>query len=234
MRMAAMQQRGDGAISGDARDGLKTIKLMNPALKGGKSLASAFRSRRTEREFSDTPLPPQVLSDLLWAACGINRTKGPFGGSGRTAASASNSQEVDVYVALKEGTYLYDPSRHRLTPVVAGDLRRLALGPRQGGAGADAPVRLVFVADVDKLDHTSGFEEPGLHDPEVQRSYYYVDTGLVAGNVYLFAASRGLAAWFHNCDRAGLSAKLNLGDRRRPLFAQSVGYPKGKGKRGAQ
>jgi len=121
-----------------------------------------------------------------------------------------------------------------LTPVAAGDLRRLALGARQGEAGADAPLRLVFVADVDKLEHTSGFEEPGLHDPEVQRSYYYVDTGLIAGNVYLFAASRGLAAWFHNCDRAALSAKLNLGDRRRPLFAQTVGYPQRKRKRGAR
>ncbi len=221
--MTTTQERGVGAQSG-----LKPIKLAKPALEGGDSLAAAFRLRRTEREFSDKPLPPQVLSDLLWAACGINRKRGPFGVSGRTAASASNSQEVEVYAVLKEGTYLYDSRRHQLTPVVAGDLRRLALGARQGEAGADAPLRLVFVADVDKLEHTSGFEEPGLHDPEVQRSYYYVDTGLIAGNVYLFAASRGLAAWFHNCDRAALSAKLNLGDRRRPLFAQTVGYPQRK------
>ena len=67
--------------------------------------------------------------------------------------------------------------------------------------------------------------EPGLHDPEVQKSYYYVDTGLIAGNVYLLAASRGLAAWFHNCDRAALSERLGLGDDQRPLFGQTVGYP---------
>lgn len=224
--MKTTQEGGVGPLS------LKPIKLAKPALEAGKPLASAFRLRRTEREFSAKPLPPQVLSDLLWAACGINRKRGPFGGSGRTAASASNSQEVEVYALLKEGTYLYDSRRHRLTPVIAGDLRRLALGPRQGETGTDAPLRLVFVADVDKLEHTSGFEEPGLHDPEVQRSYYYVDTGLIAGKVYLFAASRGLAAWFHNCDRAALSAKLELDDRRRPLFAQTVGYPQRKRKRG--
>jgi nitroreductase len=215
-----------GGQSPGAAKGLEPIKLMRPAFERGKALARAFRLRRTEREFSDKPLPPQVLSDLLWAACGINRRKGPFGLSGRTAASASNSQEIDIYVLRREGTYLYEPAGHALAPVVAGDHRRLALGARQGEAGADAPVRLVFVADVDKLEHTSGFEEPGLHDPEVQRSYYYVEAGLIAGNVYLFAASRGLAAWFHNCDRAALSAKLELDDRRRPLFAQTVGYPK--------
>jgi Nitroreductase family len=207
---------------------LEPIRLMRPALKGGKPLASALRLRRTEREFSNRPLPPQLLSDLLWAACGINRRKGPFGAFGRTAASASNSQEVDVYVLREEGAYLYDPVRHALAPVVAGDLRRLALGARQGDAGADAPVRLVFVADIDKLEHTSGYEEPGLHDPEVQRSYYYVDAGLIAGNVYLFAASRGLAAWFHNCDRGALSSRLGLGDRLRPLFAQTVGFSRAK------
>jgi nitroreductase len=217
-----------GERSPGAARGLEPIRLMRPAFKSGKPLASALRLRRTEREFSDRPLPPQVLSDLLWAACGINRRKGPFGLSGRTAASASNSQEVGVYVLRKEGAYLYDPARHALKPVVAGDLRRLALGARQGEAGADAPVRLVFVADLDKLEHTSGFEEPGLHDPEVQRSYYYVDAGLIAGNVYLFAASRGLAVWFHNCDRAALSSKLGLGDRKRPLFAQTIGYKKRK------
>jgi len=202
--------------------GLARMVLLEPMLEGGRSLAEAFLLRRTEREFSDAPLPPQLLSDLLWAACGINRRNGPFGVAGRTAASASNSQEVDVYVALGDGTYWYDPPRHSLIPIAAGDRRRMALGARQGAAGSNAPVRLIYVADVGKLEHPAGFEEPGLHE----KSYYYVDTGLIAGNVYLFAASRGLAAWFHNCDRAGLSKALGLGDRQRPLFGQTVGYPK--------
>ena len=202
------------------------ITLPEPKLEGGLSLADAFRLRRTEREFSDRPLSSQMLSDLLWAACGINRRNGPFGGAGRTAASASNSQEVDVYLAMREGTYRYEPASHRLTPVSAGDLRRLALGARQADGGANAPIRLIYIADIARREHTLGFDEPGLHDPEVQKSYYFVDAGLIAGNVYLFAASRGLAAWFHNCDRSALSSRLGLNPSQRPLFGQSVGYLK--------
>jgi len=205
---------------------LEPIALPEPKLDGGLSLGEAFRQRRTVREFSDEPLPPQLLGDLLWAACGVNRVNGPFGVSGRTAPSASNSQEVDVYVVLSAGAYLYDPTAHRLRPVAAGDHRRIALSARQGAGGSNAPARLVYVADLDKLEHTAGFDEPGLHDPEVEKSYFYVDTGLIAGNVYLFAASRGLAAWFHNCDRPALAAALALSERQRPLFGQTVGFPR--------
>jgi nitroreductase len=201
------------------------IALPEPDLKGGVSLADAFRLRRTEREFSDRPLSRQMLSNCLWAACGINRINGPFGLSGRTAASASNSQEVDVYVALQSGIFRYEPSPpHGLIPIIVGDLRRLALGARQQDGGLNAPVRLIYVADIGKLEHTRGFDEPGLHDPDVQKSYYCVDIGLIAGNVYLFAATCGLAAWFHNCDRPALSAKLGLDDHHRPLFGQTIGY----------
>ncbi len=216
-----------------ARSRSMPIELPEPALEGGGSLARALQLRRTTREIADTELPLQVLSDLLWAGCGVNRTKGPFGIPGRTAASASNSQEIDVYVALQRGTYRYDPFHHRLVPAVAGDLRRLAIGRGQGGAGAGAPVRLVYVVDVDRLANTSGYQEPGLRDPDVQRSYYYVDTGLIAANVYLFAASTGLAAWFHNCDRSRLAAKLRLRPDQRVLFGQTVGYPLRKGRRGS-
>ena len=201
------------------------IKLPKPAPKSGRSLVRSLQHRRTTREISDKKLPLQTLSDLLWAACGVNRKKGPFGIPGRTAASASNSQEIDVYVALQEGTYLYEPFHHRLVPAVAGDLRRLAIGRGQANAGAEAPVRLIYVADIDKLANTSGFQEPGLRDPDVQLSYYYVDTGLIAANVYLFAASIGLAAWFHNCDKSALPAKLGLRPDQRVLFGQTVGYP---------
>ncbi len=174
------------------------------------------------------PLPVQVLSNLLWAAYGVNRKTGPFGAPGRTAASASNSQEIDLYVALADGVYLYDALEHRLVPVVAGDLRSAALTPRQHNVEASAQVQLIFVVDIDRLTHTKGFEEPGLHDAEVQKSYYFVDTGLIAGNVYLFAAAYGLAAWFHNCDRSGLAKRLGLRTEQRVLFAQSVGYPGGE------
>ncbi len=206
-------------------DAPRPIRLPRVSLQPSGTLARALQLRRTTREISGKKLPLQTLSNLLWAACGVNRRKGPFGMPGRTSASASNSQEIDVYVALEEGTFLYDPFHHRLVPVVAGDLRRLAIGRGQGNAGAEAPVRLIYVADIDKLVHTSGFQEPGLRDPEVQRSYYYADTGLIAANVYLFAASMGLAAWFHNCDKSQLSTNLNLHMDQRVLFGQTVGYP---------
>ena len=200
--------------------------VLPPPREGlGASVFTALRQRRTTREISGKPLTPQLLSSLLWAAWGVNRKAGPFGTPGRTAGSASNSQEVDIYVALESGVYLYDGLKHKLVPVFAGDLRYEALTPGQQGVSAKAPVQLIFVADLHKLTHTSGFEEPGLHDPEVQKSYYFVDTGLIAGNVYLFAASEGLAAWFHNCDRKGLHARLGLRPEQRVLFGQSVGWP---------
>ena len=120
---------------------------------------------------------------------------------------------------------MYEALNHRLTPIVAGDLRAGALTPGQRGVDAKAPVELIYVVDIHRLTHTVGFEEPGLHDSEVQKSYYYVDTGVIAGNVYLFAAAQGLAAWFHNCDKTGLFERLGLGAEQRVLFAQSIGYP---------
>jgi hypothetical protein len=162
---------------------------------------------------------------LLWAACGVNRRKGPFGAAGITAASASNSQEIEVFVATAGGVHRFDALGHRLEPVLEGDLRPLCITPGQRNASPVGAVHLVFVVDIHRLTHTQGFQEPGLHDPEVQKAYSYVDTGLIAGNVYLYAASQGLAAWFHNCDRAGLAAKLKLTAEQRVLFAQTVGYP---------
>jgi hypothetical protein len=204
---------------------LLPIKLPSPTLDGGKSVLKSLLQRNTIREISDRKLSLQALSNLLWAACGVNRKKGPFGIPGRTAATASNSQEIDLYVAMEEGIYLYDAFRHRLVPVIAGDLRALAIGPGQADFVARAPVQLIYIVDVQRLTHTSGFQEPGLQDPEVQKSYYFVDTGLIAGNVYLFAAAQGLASWFHNCNKPGLAAKLNLRPEQRVLFGQTVGYP---------
>jgi nitroreductase len=200
------------------------IELPAPAWSRGKRLLETFKRRRTIREVSEKTLPMQVLANLLWAANGVNRQHGPFGLTGRTAASASNSQEIDVYVALPKATYRYDPLMHALLPVVSGDLRPLAISRGQSPLGSTAPVRLIYVVDVDRLINTAGFPEPGLKDPDVQRSYYYVDTGLIAANVYLFAASTGLAAWFHNCDKTALSKKLDLRANQRVLFAQTVGY----------
>ena len=207
---------------------LKPIILLNPTLDEGKSVLQALKRRKTIREISDKKLSVQLLSNLLWAACGVNRKKGPFGIPGRTAATASNSQEIDLYVALQEAIYLYDPINHSLVPILAGDLRSLAIGKGQTGNGDKAPVRLIFVADINKLSNTSGYQEPGLKDPEIQKSYFYIDTGLIAGNVYLFAASQGLASWFHNCNKEALEEKLHLREEQKVLFGMTVGYAKRK------
>src|SRR6516165_7645305 len=99
-----------------------------------------------------------------------------------------------------------------------------AINPQQG-FGSTAPVQLIYVADLHRLTHTIGHQEPGLHDPEIQKSYYFVDTGMIAGNIYLFAAAHRLASWFHNCDKQGLANSLALRPQQRVLFAQSIGWP---------
>lgn len=204
---------------------LPPIQLPEPVKWKAIPLFAALEQRRTTREISDTALSEQQLANLLWAAFGVNRKTGPFGLPGRTAASASNSQEIDIYVALRDGVYLYNALDNRLEPLIAEDLRVRALTPGQQDIPSVAPVQLIFVADIDRMTHMQGFEEPGLHDPEIQKAYYYVDTGLIAGNVYLFAADQALAAWFHNCDRTVLAERLGLRTTQRVLFAQSVGYP---------
>jgi SagB-type dehydrogenase family enzyme len=201
------------------------IKLPRPTLDGGTSVLKSLQQRETIREISNKKLSLQVLSNLLWAACGVNRKKGPFGIPGRTAATASNSQEIDLYIAFKDGIYLYNAVFHRLEPIATGDLRALAISHGQPGYAADAPVHIIYIADVNKLSNTSGYQEPGLQDPDVQKAYYYVDTGIIAGNIYLFAASFGLASWFHNCNKSALKATLNLRTDQRILFGQTVGYP---------
>jgi hypothetical protein len=193
-------------------------------MDGGKTVLAALKERRTIRNISAEKLTPQALSNLLWAAFGVNRESGPFGQTGRTAASASNSQEMDLYVVMAEGTYLYEAAGHRLTPVVAGDLRAKVGAHGRRDAMVKAPVILVFVVDIARYGKAR-LQEPGLKDPEIQKSYYNVATGLIAANVYLFAASQGLAAWFHNCNKAGLATELKLRPEQRVLYAQTVGFP---------
>jgi nitroreductase len=201
---------------------LQSITLPEPAFIRCGTVFEALKRRRTSRSIKARKIPLQLLSDILWAAQGVNRRQGPFGGPGRTAGSASNSQEICVYVAREEGVHLYDPGFHRLTPVATGDIRTLAIGPGQR-AGAKAPVRFIYVVDIDRFKN-AGYQEPGLYDPEIQKSYYFVDTGLIAQNVYLAAASLGLAAWFHNCSKAALAKALKLRPHQHALFGQTMGY----------
>jgi len=204
---------------GFAQD-LQPITLPKPEKDGGKSVLASLQERKTIRNISPDPLPLQTVSNLLWAAFGVNRPEGGLRGkSGRTAASASNSQEIDLYVALTQGVFLYEAVPHRLTPVVAGDFR--SRSNRRGAA--TSPVNIFYIVDLARYV-LEGQPDRSLGNPEIQKSYYYVATGLIASNVYLFAASQGLAAWFHNCDKENTAKEFKLRPERRVLFAQTVGY----------
>lgn len=210
-----------GAALDSASADLGPISLPEPEKDGGKSVLAALQERRTTRSISPRELPLQVLSNLLWAAFGVNRERASFDKPGRTAPSASNSQEIDLYLAMPEGVYLYEAVSHSLKPVVAGDFRSRA--GRRGAA--TAPVNIFYVVDLTRYDLGPGQPDRSIGNPEVQKSYYYTDTGFIAQNVYLFAASQGLAAWFHNCDKENTAKEFKLGPQQRVLFAQSVGYP---------
>jgi nitroreductase len=185
---------------------LKPIQLPKPQVTGGMPLMQALAERQTTRAFQDKPLPLQTLSNLLWAAFGVNRSRTVKPGLGRTAPSAMNKQEVELYVVLAQGIYVYEAETNLLRPVAAGDMRAKMGAPPAG----QAAVTLVYVAD-SKLN------------------YAQVDTGFIGQNVYLFAASEGLNAWFYALhgqqDATAVAAALKLPAEKRPLYGQSVGYP---------
>ena len=193
-----------------------SFDLPKPQLQGGRPLMQALNSRKTNRNISDEKLSPQMLSNLLWAAWGVNRTAT----RGRTAPSAMNVQEIDLYVFLAEGVYLFDAPSQSLKPLLAGDHR--ARTGSQDGVGK-APVSLVFVADLDKYGASRGGR--GV-DAERQATWSYAHCGFIAQNVYLFAASEGLASWFRAMvDAPALAKLLNLRPAQRVLCSQGVGYP---------
>jgi hypothetical protein len=200
---------------------LQTIILPQPEKDGGKSVLASLAGRKTTRTISPKELPMQVVSNLLWAAFGVNRDTAGFGKKGRTAPSASNSQEIDLYVALPAGVYVYDALTHSLLPVAEGDFRA-----RSGGRSATtAPLNIFYIADLSRYDLGPSQPDREIGDPEVQKSYFYTDTGFIAQNVYLFSSSFGLAAWFHNCNKESTVKDFNLKPNQKVLFAQTVGYP---------
>ncbi len=199
---------------------MQEIVLPKPENDGGRSVLASLLERKTTRTISSKELPMQVISNLLWAAFGVNRNKAAFGKTGRTAPSASNSQEIDLYVALSDGVYVYESVRHHLLPVAGGDFRQRS--SRRGAV--TAPLHIFYIVDLSRYDLGPSQPDRSIGDPEVQKSYYYTDTGFIAQNVYLFAASFGLAAWFHNCDKENTVREFNLKPTQQVLFAQTVGY----------
>ncbi len=188
---------------------LAPVSLPPVPSSGGKPLIEALHQRQTIREIKTDPLPDAVLGNLLWAAFGINRPQNDH----RTAPSAMNSQEIEIYVARRDGLYLYDPKPHQLKPVADVDLR----GKTSGQAfGTNAPVTLILVADLSRLEKARR---------DTRLIYANFDAGCISENIYLFCASEGLATVVHDLDRSPLQRAMKLGPNQHIIIAQAVGWP---------
>jgi hypothetical protein len=187
------------------------VSLPRAQVQGGMPLLSALKLRRSTREYSDRALSPQALSNLLWAAFGVNRPSGE-----RTAPYWRHIMVIDVYVAMADGVYLYDPSAHELSPYLPEDIRAATgLQPFV----ATAPVNLVYVAHAERMQDIS---------PEDRRVYASVDAAFIGQNVYLYCASEGLASVFRGAvDHAALARAMKLPEQQFVTFAQTVGYAPG-------
>lgn len=190
---------------------LEPIHLLKPQMDGGRPLMQVLKDRSSSREFSNEKLPMQVLSDILWAAFGVNR---PESGK-RTAPSANNRQEIDIYVATADGLYLFDAKAHMLMPVLPEDIRAKT-GTQQ--FVQEAPVNLIYVSDFSKMGNA-------------EESQKYVtssaNTGFISQNVYLYCASEGLATVVRGLiDKPALEKAMKLRPDQKVILAQTVGYPK--------
>lgn len=193
-----------------AGEDLTPVPFPKPSTDGGRPLMAALKDRRSTRDISDRTVPMATLGNLLWAGFGINRSTNAH----RTAPSAMNSQELEIYVALAAGVYRYDAKDHALQPVATEDIRR-----RTGGQDyvKVAPIALIFVGDLARLEKAK---------PEDRERYGWFSAGCVSQNVSLFCASEGLATVVHETDRKSLAEALHLKPDQRVILSQSVGWPK--------
>jgi len=192
---------------------LQPIKLPAPQRAAGKPLMQALNERKSSREFGSQEIKLQILSNLLWAADGINR---PDIGH-RTAPSAMNMQEIDIYVVKSDGVYLYDALANQLLPIISEDIRELT---GKQSFVKDAPVNLIYVADFSKMSKGSG---------EDKDFYAAADTGFISQNVYLYCASVGLNTVVRgSVDKEALGEAMKLRPEQKIILAQTVGYPQVK------
>ncbi len=196
---------------------MNTIKLNSPDLKKGLNVMQALKQRKTAREFSDKNLSLQHLSEVLWAADGINRDEGK-----RTAPSAMALYPVDIYAVLEEGAYFYDLANRQLTPVAEGDFRK-DVGMQD--FVFSSPLNLVFVGDFGKLEKLPAW---AAGTPLEQKERWMdLETGHMIENVYLYCASESLATVVRGkIDRKSIHAFLKLRPNQIVLCAQTVGYTK--------
>jgi nitroreductase len=176
-------------------------------MEGGKPLMQALKERQSNRSFSKKKLSPQMISNLLWAAFGINR---PESGK-RTAPSAMNKQQVELWVIMENGTFIYDAKENKLKRVLKKDVRELT-GTQS--FVKEAPLHLLYIADISDTK-----------DRMYEALLLGADVGFISENVYLFCASEGLATvvlgWVNHIP---LSKALNLPTRKKVILAQAVGY----------
>lgn len=184
------------------------IKLPKPERKGGMPLYEALNNRMTQRKFADTPLDEQQLSNLLWCAGGVNREDGKL-----TSPTARNAQEIDIYVFIDKGVFLYVPKENVLKEILPED-HRMEISERSK-MPAEAPVTLLFYANYDKME---GFDETA------REFYGATDAGFVSQNVYLYCAANKLSTVVMGAINRDLLNELIPGDGK-AILAQPVGYP---------
>ena len=186
------------------------VILPAPQKTGGMPLMDALSNRKTSRDFFPKELDLETLSNLLWAANGINRP----GDGLKTAPSAVNWQEIEIYVCIEKGIYLYNASEHRLELLMMGDFRE-ATGAQP--FVKDAPLNLIYVAD---------FSRMGDRSDEVKHWYSAADAAFIIQNVYLFCASEGLGTVVRgSVTKDRLREVMKLPEHKHVVFAQTVGYP---------
>ena len=188
----------------------QTVKLPPPDTSGGMPLMQALRERHSTRSFSDKPINPQVMANLLWAAFGVNRPDGR-----RTAPSAMNWQEIDVYISTNGGLFLYDAPMQTLKAISQEDIR-----DKTGTQSfvKNAPVNLIYVADMSRVKQVEG---------ENRILWIGADCGFIAQNVYLYCASAGLACVVRgSIDKSPLAKAMNLRPDQKIILSQTIGYPK--------
>ncbi|MEQ1811677.1 MAG: SagB/ThcOx family dehydrogenase [Terricaulis sp.] len=197
-------------MEASAQERHANIQLPYVKRAGGLPLRDALSRRASCRDFDGHPLEAQTIADLLWAGFGINRPED----GGRTAPSARDWRAIDVYVALADAVYRYDPTFNRLDFVAAGDLRS-ATGVQT--FAAEAPLNLVYVADYAKMQGASA---------EQRDTFAAADAGFIAQNIYLFCAAEGLATVVRALiERGPLAKAMRLRPDQHVVLAQSVGRP---------
>lgn len=189
----------------------QSFSLLPPQTEKGKTLMNVLAERHSTREFSDRELTIQELSNLLWAANGVNRTELKK----RTSPSAMNWQEIDIYVFLKSGVYVYDAFEMKLNPILSGDQRSYA-GTQD--FVKTAPVNLLYVADYSRM---------GKATQESKPSYASADAAFIGENVYLFCSAFDMACVLRaSVDKDAVVKLLNLRSEQHAVFGQSVGFSK--------